>query len=1050
MTLALIVAGTVVASAEEKTKYYSLTYKINDGSCNNTSHDHYNVITVPAGTEITLSSTLCGGSPESGESFLGWFSDDGVLYAPGEKLVLNRNTVLRIAVGKTVNTANELYDYLKSDMRSFWNYAMLGADISYSTDGDETFHADWHGCGVIDLNGHTLTSGGNKHGYGFGTTRTGLIIAGEGTINFTSRKPLEGAFFTTARHSYGDGNQRLWIGKNVKIISNAPLVKVTNPMTAVGGKPTIEIHGDITAPSILWTNGAFDIDVNLYSTCKLTVPEGSKKALIYDGSTESGYTIATLWIHGGTFNFPSDFKGFITMVDDEPDDRLAYKINGGTFNRDLSTIIPITLRVRDNGDGTFSILENPCSKAPEGSNGYHRYVAVQIGVDCVTSGSIKYRCTYCDEAGCDGLGGDCFCDYEIKRDAFGHSFVSVLAKDIVNTKKETSPGETIMTCSRCGETETTYEYPDPNRVYITLKIRYTRDVNGTTQTLVENIRVPSETVFGFKLDTTYGENWTYINSFSITPFKYTFDDGYEHKVMINEVIGVEIPLGTTRIQKELFKGNENIEWIKLREGIKYVEDSVFAKMPKLTKIEGIEFIEDYIGSSAFAQDDITDPLTGKPNLVLDTIEVNARDVGASAFKNILTTRIIIGENVRRLKDAFRVEGNTSKYDTNKKVIKEIFIKKINKRYDPAEHPDMYGISLANVPSAVWTALFEEFSTTSTLLARGKLYYDHSFDTITHMPNCLENGYVAHECVQCGLHTVSEYIPNTGIKHEWVEAKSIPSTCSTPGMAREYCERCDSYREAGALPLDPKKHDFSSTDPEPTAGACTSTNWEYRRRCAYGCGTFSSNIYKKGDGIVLGHYYSNDPTDYKTIPSTCTTPGKTIKTCKRCLLETEVGDSIPLTPHSWVSSLHEAATCKSPAKYLSTCTVCGLTEILPDRDANGNEKIPSYEEAVEKNLHKWEEKVLVQPTTEEVGYKSIKCSVCNKNKRDANTTIPKLTQGKILGFVPIIGGSATVTWIVVGAVAALLVGGALFTLIFLLTKKKNKSTGYKYKFNTFKK
>jgi hypothetical protein len=271
-----------------------------------------------------------------------------------------------------------------------------------------------------------------------------------------------------------------------------------------------------------------------------------------------------------------------------------------------------------------------------------------------------------------------------------------------------------------------------------------------------------------------------------------------------------------------------------------------------------------------------------------------------------------------------------------------------------------------------------------------------------------------------------------------------------GTAREYCERCDTYRTTGPIPLDPNKHDFSSTEPEPTAGACTSTKWDYRRRCAYGCGTFSKNIYKKGDGIVLGHYYSDDPNDYKTIPATCTTPGKTIKTCKRCLEDTEVGNVTALAPHSWISTPFESATCNSSAKYLSTCSVCNLTEILPERDASGNEKIPSYEEAVEKNLHKWVETVLVPPTTEEVGYRITKCSVCGKNKRDANHVIPILPEVKVLGFLPAIGGNPMITWIVIGAVGLIIVGGVAFTLIFLLSKKKVKSTGYKYKFNTFKK
>ena len=1035
--LTLTVAFSIVVSADETpVKQYSLTYMINDSSCNNQNHDHNGIKYYDEGTEVVVSSTLCGGGVQGGETFFGWFSDDGVLYKAGEKITMTRNTILYIAVGKNVSTAAELKAYLNdTDDGNYWNYARLTADLTLN---NQTIQGNWGGCavGVLDLNGHTINTSGLQ--FASGDQRTGMIFTGKGTINFTSNKPLEGAFFTTRPHGWGDGAQRLWIGKDVKIVSNAPLIRLTHSMTSLSGKPTIRIYGDITAPFILWSHGAFDIDVHLYETCKITVPAGAKQALIYDSSNELGFTIASLIIHGGTFNLPEDFKGFVTTIDGEPDNRLTYKINGGTFNRDLSTIIPISLRVQDNGNGTFSILPNPCSKAPEGSNGLHRYVATKIGVDCVTSGKITYSCIYCLEAGCDTEGGTCFCEYEVKREAFGHSFISVLTQDMVVTKRETKVGISTMTCTRCGITETSYEYPDPNRVYITLKVRYKRtDASGVEQEYVENIRVPSEKVFGFKADPTYGNDLTYIYSYSVFSLEYEFDDGRKETFKQNEVVGVEIPLGTTKIQKGLFKGNEDIEWIRLREGLMYIEDEVFSHMPKLSRVEGIEFVEDYIGTSAFYQDD-----SAEPKLILDTLKVNAKDVGASAFRNVLATRVIIGDNVRRLKDAFRLDGNTSKYENNNDIVKEIFIEKINKHYAPDENPDMYGIAVAELPRTIWTTLFEEFSYTSTLLARGTFYADHKFDNITHMPNCKENGYIAHECVQCGLHEVLEILYNTGITHTWVDADPIKSTCSVAGYNRQYCERCDSYKNTTELPLDPNKHDFTSTDPEPTVGACTSTNWDYRRRCAYGCGTYSKNIYKKGDGIILGHVYSNDPNDIKTIPPTCTTPGKTFKTCTRCGEENELGDTIPVVPHSWISTLQESATCKTPAKYLSRCSVCELTEVIEEKNADGTLKIPTYEEAEEKGLHKWVETVIVEPTTESTGYKSIKCSICNKSKKGANTTIPKLSQAeanrnKAILIASIVGG-------------VVLVGGGIFVLVFLLTKKKNKSTGYKYKFNTFKK
>ena len=1039
LMLALLISALVINTlAEEETpkKLYSVVYQYNDSVCNNDKHDHYGVQFYEEGETVTVSSDICGNGANSGETFLGWFSDDGVLYKTGQTFQISRNMVFYVACGKDISSASDLKSYLNdSGAGNYWNYARLTADITLN---NQTINASWHwqNTGVIDLNGHTITSTNVQ--YGFGAQRTGLIFVGKGTINFTSNKPLEGAFFNTSWHSYGDGQQRLWIGKDVKIVSNAPLIRLTNSMTPIAGKPTIRIYGDITAPYLLWSYGALGIDVNIYSTAKITIPKGSLQALLYDSSVELG-NIANLNIMGGTFNLPEDFKGFVTTIDGALDERLTFKITGGTFNRDISTLIPISLKVVENADGTFSILPNPCSKAPEGSNGLHRYVATQIGVDCVTSGEIHYSCIYCQEAGCDGEGGDCLCEYTIKREAFGHSFISVLTKDMVNTKKETEPAESTLTCTRCGLVEKQYESPDPTTVYVTIKLKYTRDVNGSPVTYQDTIRIPSSLAFGFDVDSTYGDGFTYLNSFGTSNLTYKFDDGREERFQQSEIVGIEIPLGTTRIRKDLFKGNENLEWIKLREGLMYIEDNVFAEMPNLKVIEGIENIQDYIGSGAFAQKDSETPV------VLDSIELNAKTVGTNAFKNILAKRVIIHDNVRRLKNAFALDGNTSKYEKANDVMCEIFIDKLSRDYNLVETPGMFGITIDDPKlTALWSEYFEEFYHASALLKRGVVYYDHNYIETTHQPTCKQNGFVAHECSQCGDYDVIEIIPNTGITHVWKEAESLPATCMQAGAVRELCTRCGDYKIISEIPVNPNKHDFSTTDPEPTPGACTSIDWEYRRRCAYGCGTWSSNKYKAGDKIILGHTYSNDPADIIIVKPTCGNPGQEIKVCTRCLEET-ITETPANGTHSWVrnDSGYIAPTCGADGVVSYRCTVCEAT------DSEAVAKL-TYEEAKEKGLHKWTEEVILEPTTKKTGYKRVYCSICSANRQDAQTIIPKLKRDVFLGFIPMIDGmSMTTAWIIFGVVMALLAGGAGILVFFLVAKKKNKSTSYKYKFNTFK-
>ena len=1041
LVVALLCALAInLISAEEGTptvKKYTLTYQIGDNMCTNANHDHSAIGTYEAGTEVTVSSTQCSGSLSGGESFLGWFSDDGVFYAKGSKITMNRNTILYIAVGKNIGSAAELQAYLNdTDDGYFWNYARLTADINLN---NQNIQGNWGGCavGVLDLNGHTINSYGRQ--YASGEQRTGMIFVGKGTINFTSTKPLEGAFFTTRAHGWGDGAQRIWIGKDVKIVSNAPLIRFTHSLSNFSTLPTVRIYGDITAPYIMRSNGLFDVDVHLYETCKITITPNAPHALIYDESSELGFTIANLIIHGGTFTLPEDFKGFVTTVDDEQDDRLTYKINGGTFNRDLSTIIPISLRVKNNGDNTFSILPNPCSKAPEGSNGLHKYVATKIGVNCDTAGTIEYSCIYCTEAGCAGESIDCYCNYEVKREAFGHSFISVLTTDMVNTPQQTSPAVNTKTCTRCGIVESSYEFPDPNSVYITLKLKYERDVNGTMTTFMETIRVPSTKVFGFKQDPAYGDGWTCINSFSITGLTYTFSDGREEKFKQSEVIGIEIPLGTTSIQANLFTKNEVIQEIYLPQSLMVINDGVFSYMPNLSKVTGIQYVQDLIGANAFRQNDAE-----TPKLILDSIEVNAKEVGANSFRNVLATRVIIGDNVRRLKDAFPLDGLTGKYESSNKIMKEIFIYKLNRKYHPTEYPTFYGVQITNIGASVWTDLFETFSSTSALLKRGKVYYDHKYETTTHQPTCLQNGFVANECVQCNQYTVTEIIPNTGITHTWEKASPIPATCSTPGQVRQYCERCDSYKTVAEIAINPNKHDFSTTDPEPTPGACTSTEWEYRRRCAYGCGAWSPNKYSAGDKIVLGHVFSTNPDDVIIVKPTCGNPGQKISVCTRCNLEA-IEETPAVGEHSWVrnDSAKVNPTCKENGTEFYRCTVCEAT------DSKVLEKL-SYEAADEKGLHKWAEQVLVEPTVKNTGYKRVYCSICGANRRDAKTQIPKLDGEVFLGFIPLGKMSLTTAWIIFGVVVGVLVAGTGIVLFFILSKKKNKSTGYKYKFNTFKK
>lgn len=1049
--LATLMAFALIVCAEESEpvkKQYSVTYQLNDGTCNKSEHDHYGINYYDEGSTITVSQTSCGTIRDGDEKFLGWFSDDGVFYEKGSSFTVTRNTILYMAVGKDIYTASELRAYLNDrSTNNFWNYARLKANITLDNQKIQSNWGSWS-TAVLDLNGFNITSINGE--YAAGDQRTGLIIVGKGTINFTSNKPASGAFFTTRTHGHGDGSQRFWVGKNVKIVSNVPLIRLTHSMTNLSGKPTIRLYGDFTVPYILWSYGAFDLDVHLYETCKVKIINVSgvdPYPLIRDTSSEMGFTIANLIIHGGEFELPENFKGFITVVDDVPDDRLTYAINGGTFNRDLSAIIPISLRVKDNGDGTFSILDNPCSKAPDGSNGLHKYVAVRITVSCTEDGEIAYRCVYCSDSGCEGEAINCYCNYTVKREAFGHSHISVLTKEMKNTKQETSPAEFTKTCTRCGIVEKDYEFPDPETVYVTLKLRYERLDAASGKMILYNdtIRVKSTLVFGFKEDKTYGGGFSYLDSYSVTSLSYIFSDGREETFKQSEVIGIEIPLGTTTIQANRFKGDSVIEEIYLPESLKVVGDSAFAQMPNLKVITGVEFIQDTIGSSAFAQANDDESV-----VVLEDLEINAKEIGSNSFQNILTKRLTIGDNVRRVKaNAFKLDSNAANYEKNNDVMRELFINKIKRKYHPngtfdnsgveTANSTLYGISVEQIPSAVLSDLFESF-VVSDLMKRGNHYYDHNFSSVTHQPNCISNGYKANECIQCGLNTISDVIPNDGIEHEWEEAESTYSTCSVQGELRNYCPKCNTTRVVAKLPLDSNNHSFEESDEEVGPDACTKTYYYMQKRCSYGCGTWLTDKGDKYDfGIVIGHSYSTDPSDMTIINATCSENGQKISACTRCYVETVV-EEIPATgTHSWIrnDSKRIAPSCGSTGTQFYRCTICNAEDSEPIDKLN-------YEQALELGVHTWEEKVIVEPTKKQFGYKSTTCTICKAPQRGASTQIPKLEQSKFMGMPMGLG----ITVLIVGIV--LVLGGGFAIIYFTLFKKKNKSTSYKYKFNTFKK
>lgn len=1035
--------------------------------------------------------TMYDGSKQT-KKFFGWFTDDGVLIAPGETITLTRDMKLYEAYGFEVNNEHDLRRFFLHG----WGYVKLTADInltvhSFSNDQkdqntwwkcdycgffyDQTKYSNaapgsttegnkdwkcpacgqggyydgngrwqarfyrlewggrlepnWGGCtvGIVDLNGHTITSNSITDN-ATGNQRTGVIITSSqpgGKFNFTSTKPDDGAFYVTSTHGYGDGAQRLWVGKNVKITSNAPLIRTTNDMSWKIGYPLVELWGDISCPYLVRSQGLCGVDVNIYNTAKLNITD-TKHPLLRDSSAYDDIEIMSLNIYGGEFTFPADFGGFVT--DDEAlEDCFPITIEGGTFNMDIAKYISVDYETVENGNGTFSVQPNICPVSPTLK---HKYLATNITVSCEEDGKIDYKCDFCQD------------EYTSQRFALGHNTITMKISDMKNTKKETVAGQYSHTCSRCGSIEYTYFFPDPKEAYITVKVKYERD--GVTKT--DTLRVKGETLFGFSTDTdSDAEAETYITTFGAPQIKYTFDDGREEKFKMSDIVAIEIPLGTTKIQGNtaVFRENNHIQEVTLPLSLETVDNNAFRDMPQLSKVYGIEYISDTIGENAFSQN------KDNAHVVLDVLKVNAKTIKGGAFRNMLATTVIIGSRVKNLGDAFQLDNDIASieasYDNNRGMLKEVFVEAISKYFPLDENAEFWanernlGLAYASIDDEeIKSKIFVTASPSSALLTKANLYYDHSYTTTVYAPTCLREGYTAYECKYCHYGTKSDFVPNEGISHVWERSpdRDVQSTCAKEGYTTEYCPLCESVRKLETIPRN-SKHDFTTTELEPDYNACTETTYYLRRRCGNGCGAWSSNAGKKitvSENEILGHVYDSEDGGIVQIPATCGKPGQTIKTCTRCY-DQDVVESPATGVHFWIrnDSQRIAPSCIAPGTNFFDCKNC---------EATSSEQIDqlSFEQALEKNAHVWTEEIYIKPTKTEYGMKRVFCSLCMQDKPDANTVVPKLKTSAMPWWA----------YALIGVGGVVLVGGVGATIYFAVFKKKNASKSYKYKFNTFRK
>ena len=1010
----------ITANAEIFTLYYY-----------NGDYEQKDKVQEEGGTEITLRTEKYSGSSNT---FFGWVTDDGVLYAPGAKITLTRDMKVYEASGKVSNNETELLNYFKE---SNWTYIKMGRDMTLTQQLSAASGWQVH---VLDLNGHTLNISNCQ--YATGAERNGVIFFGEGTINFTSNNTANGAFYGTKVHGYGDmdwetnlSKQCIWVGKNVTINSNVPLMRMENSAAGFGAEAMrLELWGKIKCEYILRSVGLNEALVNVYPGAELEIT-GTTYPLIHDISASDDVTLCKMTFYGGKITLPDEFAGWYPAGRDKC---FEVDVQGGTINIDVAKFISVDYKTVQNTDGTYSVVPNTCPSSP---NSKHKYLANAITVTCTEDGQIFYKCDYCDGS------------YVADRFALGHNVITIMTSDmsVGGPKKGATPGIYTNTCARCNTSTFDYVFPDPASTYVKIKVRYERE----GKKYVETFYTKASNLFDFSTDSDSElEADTYLTSYGCTSLTYINKDDMEVTLKQHEIVGIEIPLGTTKIYGGwyndtkggvplgLFYKNTDIEEVYLPMSLQRLEQAVFQDMPNLKLVTGVEYISEQIGTNAFAQS------KANAHLVFDTLKVNAKIINDGAFKNALATRIIIGTDVKSLGNAFALDAEIaqieSDYDNKKGMLKEIFVEDFAERYKLEDNPDFYGRTLSqiwsSIPDLIKSSIFTSFNAGSALLTKANVYFDHKYDTVIHDPTCLEDGYTAYECLQCGLSTKSDFVSHEGITHVWERSKEhdVAPTCSKEGYTAEFCKICNSVQKLETIPRN-NKHNWDEGQMD--YNVCTSIYYYIRRRCI-DCKEWSQNYIEAHNTdettlltSPLGHNFikGEDGSEIVQIPATCGTPGKSIKTCERCLSQ-EVVETEPTGVHHMQrnDAQRVAPTCASPGYNYFYCANCPATE---------TKQIPqlSFEEAEEQGAHIWTDVIIFEPTTKREGMKERICSLC-KTKQGNEIFIPRLQKEGLEWWV----------WTII-AVGAVLVAGAIFlTVYFTVFKKNNASKNYKYKFNTLKK
>ena len=157
---------------------------------------------------------------------------------------------------------------------------------------------------------------------------------------------------------------------------------------------------------------------------------------------------------------------------------------------------------------------------------------------------------------------------------------------------------------------------------------------------------------------------------------------------------------------------------------------------------------------------------------------------------------------------------------------------------------------------------------------GECKHHRTKDT-THEPDCSHQGYVLHECRDCGYTYKSDFVEPYG---HTITVSTTDPTCTAQGSTTYTCSTCDySYTTDYIAPLG---HNLKTSVTAPTCTESGYTTYTCTRDCGF---SYQSDLVApRGHNLASAHY-----------AATCTTGGYTRYMCIDCDLDYRSATSKPL-------------------------------------------------------------------------------------------------------------------------------------------------------------